>query len=129
MSAAASFPDEKWILEIEGQIRKEMQSPPPPSITTRIIIHDMTVHSPTVVLSIFLYDSLEEGHDPIHGMQVTMNMEPIQRRLHHHQQDEEEQVGQERLLLALEQQGVLPLNEALIEYQLNEDALRYSLLH
>ena len=62
-------------------------------------------------------------------MQVTMNMEPIQRRLHHHQQDEEEQVGQERLLLALEQQGVLPLNEALIEYQLNEDALRYSLLH
>jgi len=119
MSASATFPREEWLLSIEKQIKRQNQ----PEVS-RVIIHDSVLRSSVVVVSLFLYDTLEdEGQEPVHGMQFQMFLEPIARRHH-----DPAAVGPEGVLVALNELGVLPVNDILIEYQLDEDSLRYSLL-
>ena len=121
MSAAATFPREEWLLSIEKQIKVQNQ----PEIS-RVIIHDSVLRSSTVLVSLFLYDTLEdEGQEPVHGMQFQMFLEPI---IHRRRRDgaSSPPSSPEGVLVALNNLGVLPVTDILIEYQLDEEALRYS---
>jgi len=118
LSAAHTFPNEEWILSVEREIKREAQ----PADITRVVIQDTALRSPSVMVSLFLYDSHEENGHPVHGMQFPMFLEPVlQRRNALHN-------TQEQVLLALNQLEMLPLSEVLIEYQLDQESLRYSLL-
>ena len=123
LSAKHTFADENWILHAdlkiqedrERQRRHNTEDHPPRFIINRLL------HSHNLVMTVFLYDSLEHGARAVLGMQFPLDLGPIQPLVLGPPSQEPESI--------LVQTGsrLLPLSQVQIEYSLSEEALRYPL--